>query len=158
MCDTFEPAFAIGVPGLDPEEPPSRRWLALLHLLALLFGFVGPGFILAGSIGCHCGGQLTACKSNCKNIATALEMYADDNHGHYPRNLEQLTVGNYLKLIPTCPAVGRMTYTNYHVSQKPDSYRFACVGDNHARSYAHFGKPSNNCPRYNAESGLVDHP
>lgn len=148
----------IGIPGLEPAPAPSHWCLVLLHVLALLSGFVGPSLILASSIRCHCGGQLTACKSNCKNIATALEMYASDNHGHYPRKLQQLTVGNYLRQLPTCPTAREMTYTNYHVSQNPDGFRFACVGENHARAYTGYAAPSHGFPRYDAEFGLIDHP
>ena len=36
-------------------------------------------------------GQLAACESNLKNIATALEMYATDNCGDYPTSLSVLT-------------------------------------------------------------------
>ncbi len=153
MGERLEPA--VGVPGLEPLRSRDYRWCAvlmgLLGVVVLLVLF--PNFRK-----CRNYGQLTAFKSNCENIATALETHASYFGGRYPRRFEQLTVGNHLKLIPTCPAVGRMTYTNYHVSQKPDSYRFACVRDNHARSYADYGKPSNNSPRYNSESGLVDHP
>ncbi len=34
-------------------------------------------------------GQFTACKSNCKNIATALEMYASDHKGRGGRDLPE---------------------------------------------------------------------
>lgn len=158
MCDTLEPALAIGVPGLQTEEPPSRLWLALLHLLALLSGFFGPGFMLMSTLKCHCGGQLTACKSNCKNIATALEMYSSDFGGRYPSRLQELTVGGYLKKLPTCPTAGEMTYINYHVSQNPDSFRFGCVGNYHEKAYTGYDSPSFGYPRYDAEIGLIDHP
>ena len=92
-----------------------------------------------------------ACKSNCKNIATALEMYASDNSGNYPRSLHRLTVGGYLKTIPTCPAASEATYTNYRVSRNPDTFSFACVGNNHAGPY-------DNYPRYDAEESVTDHP
>lgn len=102
-------------------------------------------------------GQLTACNSNCKNLASALEMYSSDNRGRYPATLDKLTQGNYLKLIPTCPAAGRATYL-YHGSSEPDTFRFACAGNNHAKAYTGFTTSSNNFPRYNAEKGLLDHP
>ncbi|MBN9415156.1 MAG: hypothetical protein J0I12_06930 [Candidatus Eremiobacteraeota bacterium] len=97
-------------------------------------------------------GQFTACKSNCKNIATALEMYASDHKGRYPRRLEQLEGGIYLKTLPTCPAAGRMTYENYRVSTRPDAFSFACCGTNHSSAQA-----GANLPRYSAELGLVEH-
>ncbi|CAN0391541.1 unnamed protein product, partial [Phaeothamnion confervicola] len=58
----------------------------------------------------HCGGQLTGCKSNLKNLATSLEMYSTDNAGHYPRSSLNLLTPNYLKVIPQCPTAQRDTY------------------------------------------------
>ncbi len=103
-------------------------------------------------------GKLTCCKSNCNYIATALEMYASDNGGNYPRGLQQLTVGGYLKELPTCPAAREMTYFNYRVSRNPDHFSFGCVGNNHAKDYQRYPGPSNGFPRYDAELGLIDHP
>ena len=148
--------FAIGVPGLEPEKGTLNWGVVFLHLCAALAGFLGP----ACQVSCGCRlqqGPLTACKSNCKNIATALELYSSDNHGRYPATLAKLTEGNYLKLIPTCPGAGRVTYV-YHGSSQPDSFRFACAGNNHAKAYTGFSTSSNNFPRYSAENGLNDHP
>lgn len=96
---------------------------------------------------------LTDCRYNVKNVATALEMYASDNAGHYPQKLEQLLPGNYLKTLPTCPAARLMTFTDYQTGHDPDSFTFSCVGDNHARSYGHSAL---NCPSYNSYEGLVE--
>jgi len=85
---------------------------------------------------------LTACKSNCKNLATALEMYSTDNKGLYPITLDPLITGNYLRLIPTCPAAGRDTYTDYRTFKRRTSFRFSCVGNNHAKAFSGFpGSP-----------------
>jgi hypothetical protein len=43
----------------------------------------------------------TMCKSNLKNLGTALEMYSTDYKGKYPASLGALTP-NYLKFIPSC--------------------------------------------------------
>ncbi|MBN9417975.1 MAG: hypothetical protein J0I12_21180 [Candidatus Eremiobacteraeota bacterium] len=150
--------FAIGIPGLEPERRKINWELIFLHVLIALAGFAGFTIVYVNSLPCHCPGQLTACKSNCKNIATALEMYSSDNAGAYPDNLQQLIPGNYLRLVPTCPAAGAMTYTNYRVSHNPESFSFACVGNNHAKSYTGFSTSSTNFPQYDAESGLIDHP
>ncbi|MBN9418121.1 MAG: hypothetical protein J0I12_21915 [Candidatus Eremiobacteraeota bacterium] len=98
-------------------------------------------------------GRLTACKSNEKNIATALEMYASDNAGKYPPDFQPLISGKYLRLIPTCPAASRQTYSeSYQVQTSPDSFSFYCSGHNHDTLVpAGF-------PQYNAETGLIDHP
>ncbi len=106
----------------------------------------------------HFHGPLTACKSNLKNIATALEMYASDNAGNYPHSLDKLIEPDYLKRIPTCPAAGKMTYLDYQVSTEPDSFSFSCCGDNHKGAYTGFEADSTGFPKYHAELGLVDHP
>lgn len=96
-------------------------------------------------------GQLTACKSNEKNIATALEMYASDNGGRYPASLAPLTP-NYLRRIPTCPAAREDTYTQtYQVQAQPDLYTFYCQGHHHSES-------SENFPQYSAMQGLIERP
>lgn len=71
-------------------------------------------------------GQLTACKSNEKNIATGVEMWASDHKGVYPAKLAQLTP-SYLKRIPTCPACQKDSYSaTYKASGK--KYSFSCNG------------------------------
>lgn len=103
-------------------------------------------------------GQLTGCKSNCKNLAMALEMYASSAEGRYPRSLYRLTASGCLKTLPTCPAAGEMTYRNYRMSMTPDAFSFSCCGNHHGRAYTGFGADSTNYPRYHAELGLLDHP
>lgn len=136
-------------------ENPLWGWLrALLKLgLTLITIFLTLCFLLIFTnprgYRSRSGGQLTACKSNCKNIATALEMYASDHKGHYPARLEDLLPGNYLRSLPTCPAAGRTTYENYQVTVKPDNFSFACCGDNHPNA-------GPNLPRYHSETGLIE--
>ena len=158
-CHMSEEYFPIGVPGL--EEAPSRGMsflLAFAHVLMFLGGFMGALILLPAFLPVRSSGQLTACKSNCKNLATALEMYAEDNAGLYPDSLDKLIPGNYLRMIPTCPAAGEVTYKDYRVSHKRNNFRFSCVGNNHARAYTGFDKACDNYPAYSAQIGLVDHP
>lgn len=94
-------------------------------------------------------GQLTACKSNLKNIATGLEMYSTDFEGKYPDSLAKLSP-DYLKVVPDCPAAGSDTYSgSYKVSTSPDTYAFACSGNHHRQ-------PAENLPAYNSEEGLSE--
>ncbi|MCE1248576.1 MAG: hypothetical protein LWY06_18210 [Firmicutes bacterium] len=96
-------------------------------------------------------GMKLICSSNEKNIGTALEMYAVDNDGHYPKNLKKLTP-DYLVKIPECQAAGKDTYsTSYKVSYKPDAYTFYCSGSNHSSAGL---KP--NFPLYNSWSGFIE--
>jgi len=98
-------------------------------------------------------GQLTACKSNLKNIGTALEMYSTDYKGRYPSSLSYLTP-EYLRTIPTCPSAGKDTYTgSYLVREKPDTYTFYCKGSHHRNIYS-----CSNYPQYDSIEGLYDYP
>lgn len=132
--------------------------MIVIAIIAILAAILVPNFLKA-----RAQGQLTACKSNCKNIATALEMYSSDNGGRYPAGTAnftaKLTGGNYLKQIPTCPAAGSDTYTGgYSSVQTPDSFSFYCNGNNHSKAYTGFSTVSVGFPQYSAESGLIDHP
>jgi len=95
-------------------------------------------------------GKLTACKSNLKNIGTALEMYSTDNKGRYPHALSQITP-NYLKTIPTCPGAGASTYA-YTFSIKPDAYTVFCSGSNHKTCGT-----NPDYPEYDTYQGLIEH-
>lgn len=131
--------------------------MIVITIIAILAGILVPNFLKARS-----QGYLVACKSNCKNIATSLELYAGDNLGHYPPagNFQSsLTSGNYLRNIPNCPATGRDTYSASFVSNSaPDGFSFYCSGNNHPKAYIGFSSSSAGFPQYNAESGLLDHP
>ncbi len=94
--------------------------------------------------------KYSECCSNLKNIGTALEMYSTDYAGKYPAKLQQL-VPNYLRLIPTCPAAGKDTYSaSYQVSKDGKNYSFYCKGHYHKSE----GAPEND-PSYNSQTGLV---
>lgn len=96
-------------------------------------------------------GQATACKSNLKNIGTALEMYSTDYSGRYPASAAMLTP-NYLKTIPNCPAAGKDTYSEtLKVTASPDTYQFHCAGHHHSMLQADH-------PKYNSQEGLVSGP
>jgi len=96
-------------------------------------------------------GTVTGCKSNMKNIGTALEMYSTDNVGHYPKTLGKL-VPDYLKKIPACPAAGKDTYSaSYRSKAEPDCYEFFCKGEYHKDAGL-----KKNRPRYNSQDGLLD--
>jgi hypothetical protein len=148
-----EESFEIGRPDPEPERlHPLYRIIPLA--MSLLAFILTPNFLKA-----RAGSSMPACESNCNNLATALSMYAGDNHGLYPRQLADLTSGNYFKLIPTCPATGKDTYSiSYEVSSQPPAFSFVCKGNNHAKKYAVYQRPSDNYPRYSSWSGLDSHP
>ena len=101
--------------------------MIVIAIIAILAAILVPNFIRA-----RAQGQLTACKSNLKNIGTALEMYSTDNGGRFPTTATGLTP-NYLKTIPTCPSIGSNTYNGgFSAASNPDAYTVVCSGTNHS--------------------------
>lgn len=118
---------------------------ASVPTLATVSAAAVPNFRRAAAMG-----QMTACSSNQKNLATGLEMYASDYAGLYPRKLGDVRP-DYLRQIPTCPSAKADTYSEtYQVSTKPDSFTFYCRGHHHQK--AGLGP---NLPSYSTETGLV---
>ena len=100
-----------------------------------------------------------ACKSNLKNIGTAMEMYSTDYEGKYPRNLSLITP-NYLKTIPECPRQGHGSLgyfvqfgvgVPYNTAGFEDYYFLQCEGSNHTS----VSVPAN-YPQYDGIQGLID--
>lgn len=130
--------------------------LAVGGFLALAAFLVIPMFF--GSR--HRQGPLTACKSNLKNLGTAMEMYSTDWSGRYPQNPAVQLVPNYLKTLPECPAAGTDTYSStfelgpkatYNTRSFEDYYFVYCRGNHHSN----VGIPVN-YPQYNGMMGLVE--
>lgn len=127
--------------------------MIVIAIIAILAAILVPNFIRA-----RAQGQLTACKSNLKNIGTACEMYSTDWSGKYAAGLSTLSP-NYLKEIPECPAAGSDTYTSayttgttaYNSPAFQDYYFLFCSGTFHTS----VSLPSN-YPQYDGISGLLD--
>lgn len=143
-------------PSLEEEKkgkgPTILGLLALFTLLMVMGAILVPNFLRA-----RARGSLTACKSNLKNIGSALEMYSTDWSGKYPTSLNALTP-NYLKSIPECPSAGSMTYRVYfgpNARCNPDHYEdyyyVECYGQNHDRVSV-----TGNYPAYNGIQGLIE--
>ena len=106
--------------------------------------------------------ELINCKSNLKNIATALEMWSTDHEGAYPKTLAELTP-EYLKYIPTCPAAGKDSYSDRYAAFQAQAdktvngekldYFFGCAGHHHAN----LDIPAE-YPDYNSVRGLSEGP
>lgn len=131
-----------------------KQLFCVLALLALLGAIFFPTFTRARYRTPYGG-----CKSNLKNIGTAMEMYATDWDEHYPRNLEML-VPKYLKSIPVCVVAGYQTYRlqtgkncAYNTGSVPfeDYYFVECTGDHHSKA----GLPRN-YPQYDGIQGLIE--
>lgn len=130
------------------------REAGIALLVAAGSGLVYFGLIAGGrSLRARPQGMLTACKSNLKNLGTALEMYSTDNYGRYPKSLASLTP-NYLKVIPNCPSARKDTYSDSFQSfwdgKKLDSYTINCQGNNHGSASV-----APNYPVYSSYTGLI---
>jgi hypothetical protein len=106
-------------------------------------------------------GRLTACSSNEKNIAIAIEMYGTDYAGSYPADLAELTP-NYLKTIPLCPArdddlsvpVGLLwppEPPDYSYTLRDGGFTISCPGTRHRTAQIRLP----NYPLYDSETGLT---
>lgn len=102
-------------------------------------------------------GNMTACKSNLKNIGTAMEMYSTDWSGSYPSNLSILTP-NYLKSLPICPTTESPPYyltcgpgAPFNPENYDQYYLLECTGTNHLP----VSIPAN-YPKYTGITGLME--
>lgn len=117
--------------------------MIVIAIIAILAAILVPNFMRA-----RASGQLTACESNLKNEGTALEMYATDNVGRYPANLDDLTP-DYLQTLPKCPSTDAL----YDLTSQsaPDSYTVNCSGTN---AHSAVGVDTG-FPQYSSRQGLT---
>lgn len=104
--------------------------------------------------------QLTACQSNLKQIAMAMEMHSTDAAGKYPNSLDEL-IPTYLKTLPKCPAGG--SYRAYFGPDAPGNntgaepyknyYYVECFGENHTAADV-----TGDFPAYSGLVGLMTEP
>lgn len=130
--------------------------MIVITIIAILAAILVPNFKRARS-----RGQLSACLSQCKSTATALEMYAVENDGRFPSlsglaGLNTLITTNFLKRLPVCPAAARFTFLDYTASATPDRFSFSCVGNNHGDCFP--GTVTLNIPAYSNDQGPTDRP
>lgn len=104
--------------------------MIVIAIIAILAAILVPNFLRARN-----QGQLTACKSNLKNMGTALEMYSTDSSGTYPVAIATLTTGGtYLQVLPVCPLAAGAAYgytTTGATAAAPTSYTVSCTGTFH---------------------------
>ena len=94
-------------------------------------------------------GQLHHCRSNLRQLATALELYSADNRGRYPFHLRQLLRrdphgSTYLRQLPTCPSARSFSY-KYLVTREPDTFRLFCCSNNHGDALPRYPQTSSDC-------------
>lgn len=120
-------------------------------IVAALAAVITPNFIR-----CVNRGPVTACKSNLKNIATALDIFAEQNEGRYPDNLAELAP-DILKTLPECSSAQYQTYrvtfgprAPFNTEKAEHYYLLECTGRNHEP----FNLPAD-YPKYSSLEGIL---
>lgn len=133
-------------------RPSIAGMLLLIGALSILAAAIVPNFIRARAR----GNPRMACKSNLKNLGTAMEMYSTDWNGKYPVGGKSQLTPNYLRTIPECPSAGTDTYlmttgpnAPYNTQSYEDYYFIECRGDNH-------DSVPKNYPQYNGIVGIIE--
>ena len=138
------------------KTDPGVNWFIIIPLLMLM------SYIIFGSyinyLDAKASGYYTSCQSRMKNIATALEIYAENNNGKFPSKMEMLTP-DYLSNIPTCEGYKakfeiirrrRLQYQDtYRVNDDFSIYTFYCASKDH-----HPVGVRDNYPQYSSIEGL----
>lgn len=131
------------------KEPAEKKSPVPYILVVIVLLFVGYWWLQL-HLYRNRSGQYVACRSNLKNIGTALEMYSTDSAGRYPSTLD-LLVPAYLMTIPTCASAGKPSYS-YSACSAPDRYTVYCAGNNHMSDAG----PDEPC--YTSDAGLLPMP
>lgn len=103
--------------------------------------------------------KLSSCKYNLRSIAAAMEIYATDNSGMYPKKLDTLTTVDinghaYMRTIPSCPVAGSNApyLQGYEVVSAPkNAYTLSCKGNYHKIMGL-----DDDYPKYSAVRGLIE--
>ncbi len=119
--------------------------MIVIAIIAILAAILVPNFVKA-----RAQGQLTACKSNLKNLGTACEMYAADHNGRYPSLYSSIRSEGYMKVLPECPLTPGTSYT-YTMKSNPDYYYLLCTSGNHTQA----GVKATGFPQFDSQVGLV---
>ena len=120
------------------------EFMIVIAIIAILGAILIPNYMRAKD-----QGNYTACQSNCKTIATGLEMHAANRQGVYPNTMQEL-IPDYIKEIPTCPVGGDVYVSSYEVLAAPNICTFYCSGSNHTLVPG----VSANYPMYSSNVGL----
>lgn len=138
---------------IRPDESPGMGWLWApvgLILLGALF-FLRNSFS-GGSARVH----LADCGKNLKTMAAAMDAYAAEHNGAFPKTLDELVSSGKLQALPTCPSAGSVTYKLLQDAKK-HSFTIFCGGLYH-RDVLDKKAPdreAEDLPNYNSLSGDV---
>lgn len=118
--------------------------MIVIAIIGLLAALIIPNFSKARS-----QSKFSACKTNIKNIATAIEMYSVAEDAMYPINLGKIITADYIPQEPFCPE--KQTSYRYGRTSSPCvGYSIWCAGNNHYTMLMYTG------PGYGSVSGLKD--
>ena len=120
--------------------------MIVIAIIAILAAILVPNFVKA-----RAQGQLTACKSNLKNLGTAAEMFSADHNGRYPTTLSTIKTDSYMKVLPSCPLTPSTSYS-YGCTSNPDYYWVLCTSGRHEQAGTKSGQQY---PQFDSEVGLV---
>lgn len=114
----------------DPIPIKYRIIIVILIIVVIMAFFVIPQYMRVKE-----SEKILNCKLNIGRIGMAVRLYAKDNQGHCPENLQKL-VPKYLNSIPECSAAGIDTYSQsytYYVNPEQDGYSLTifCKGHHH---------------------------
>ena len=125
--------------------------IAIISILALI--------MVPNMVRSRDAAKLSNCKYNLRSLATAMESYATDNYGMYPKELPILTKVDgqgqaYIHAIPTCPVAGSAQpyISGYEVVAAPkNAYTIYCRGH-----YHQIMGVDADYPKYSGTRGLIE--
>ena len=86
--------------------------MIVIAIIAVLVAILVPNFLKA-----RAQSQLSACESSLKTLSNSLELYAQENDGHYiPGDISSASgygpylTPKYIGSVPTCPASGTQSF------------------------------------------------
>ena len=143
----------------------NRNTIIIILILITIAGLTLQGFF--NFMRSFEDGRLCECKANLREISNALEMYANDNNGHYPLSLT-LLIPKYTKELPKCKddylnikyyyqlinkkggVPGNAYSMSYKTSDTMDNYTMYCYGNQHHPFV------ETNFPQYDSFNGVIE--
>ena len=103
--------------------------MIVIAIIGIMASIMIPNFVRA-----RAEAQLSACESNERNLANALNMYAVDNGGNYPTSSGgpggmTLLLPNYMPGLPVCPTDQSQYYYKANSSNPKLGFTIYCQGD-----------------------------
>ena len=102
--------------------------MIVIAIIGIMASIMIPNFVRA-----RAEAEMSACESNERNLANALDMYAVDNNGNYPTSSGgpggmTLLTPNYMPGLPVCPT-DQSQYYYETISTPIFKFTISCQGD-----------------------------